>query len=88
MNKEKIDHYSIFKTLTEKYGEPQSVTPQKSVWKNDEITMTLEKPLTLKFLIQNILYIQSFYYYLGINNDTAQQSNHPSYLQYSQPLSD
>jgi hypothetical protein len=54
MNKEKIDHYSIFKTLTEKYGEPQSVTPQKSVWKNDEITMTLEKPLTLKYINNKI----------------------------------
>ena len=54
MNKEKIDHYSIFKTLTEKYGEPKSVTPQKSVWKNDEITMTLEKPLTLKYINNKI----------------------------------
>lgn len=58
MNKEKIDHYSIFKTLTNKYGEPKSVTPQKSIWQNDEITMTLEKPLTLKYInnkIQNQL---------------------------------
>ena len=41
-------------TLTEKYGEPKSVTPQKSVWKNDEITMTLEKPLTLKYINNEI----------------------------------
>lgn len=57
MNKEKIDHYSIFKTLTEKYGEPVSVTPEKTTWKNDSVTMTLEKPLTLKY-IDNEVYNQ------------------------------
>lgn len=57
MNKEKIDHYSIFKTLKEKYGEPFSVTPEKTTWKNDSVTMTLEKPLTLKY-IDNEVYNQ------------------------------
>ena len=57
MNKEKIDHYSIFKTLKEKYGEPVSVTPEKTTWKNDSVTMTLEKPLTLKY-IDNEVYNQ------------------------------
>lgn len=50
MNKEKIDHYSIFTTLKEKYGEPISVTPEKTTWQNDSVTMTLEKPLTLKYI--------------------------------------
>ena len=54
LNKEKIDHYSIFTTLKEKYGEPLSVTPEKSVWKNDFVTMTLEKPLTLKYINNQI----------------------------------
>lgn len=57
MNKEKIDHYSIFKTLKEKYGEPVSVTPEKTTWKNDSVTMTLEKPLTLKY-IDNEVYTE------------------------------
>jgi len=54
LNKEKIDHYSIFTTLKNKYGEPLSVTPEKSVWKNNSVTMILEKPLTLKYINNKI----------------------------------
>lgn len=50
MNTEKIDYYSVFTTLTKKYGNPISVDPEKATWKNEQITMTLEKPLTLKYI--------------------------------------
>lgn len=50
VNPEKMDHYSMFTTLCDKYGNPDSLSPQKSVWKNDDITMSLEKPLTLKYV--------------------------------------
>lgn len=50
VNKEKMDYYSIFTTLCEKYGNPDSLNPEKAVWKNDVITMSLEKPLTLKYV--------------------------------------
>lgn len=50
MNKERIDYYSIFTTLKDKYGEPETITPQAATWKNKEITMSLEKPLTLKYI--------------------------------------
>ena len=33
------------------------VTPEKTTWKNDSVTMTLEKPLTLKY-IDNEVYNQ------------------------------
>ena len=54
MNPQKIDYYSIFTTLTEKYGEPTSFNPQAATWKNDEVTMSLEKPLTLKYIDNKI----------------------------------
>ena len=50
MNKERIDYYSIFTTLCNKYGEPVKISPQGATWKNDKITMSLEKPLTLKYI--------------------------------------
>lgn len=50
MNPQKIDYYSVFKTLKEKYGEPTKITPQGAWWKNDSYTMSLEKPLTLKYI--------------------------------------
>ena len=45
-------------TLTKKYGEPTSFSPQAATWKNDEVTMSLEKPLTLKY-IDNKLFDQT-----------------------------
>lgn len=49
-NQDIMDHYSIFSTLCEKYGDPDSLSPQKSVWKNDSVVMSLERPLTLKYV--------------------------------------
>ena len=50
INTNKIDYYSMFTTLCNKYGEPDSLDPQKAVWKNDAITMQLEKPLSVKYI--------------------------------------
>ena len=54
VNPEKMDYYSIFTKLTEKYGEPTSFSPQSATWKDDEVTMSLEKPLTLKYIDNKI----------------------------------
>lgn len=54
VNKEKMDYYSIFTTLCNKYGNPDSLNPQKSVWENDNVTMSLEKPLTLKYVDKKV----------------------------------
>ena len=35
--------------MCEKYGQPNSLSPKKSEWKNDSVIMSLEKPLTLKY---------------------------------------
>lgn len=50
INPELMDYYSIFTTLTKKYGDPSSFSPQAATWKDDEVTMSLEKPLTLKYI--------------------------------------
>jgi len=50
VNTQKMDYYSIFTTLCDKYGNPDSLNPEKAVWKNDDVTMSLEKPLTLKYV--------------------------------------
>lgn len=49
INREKMDHYSVFDTLCKKYGNPQSLNPEKSVWRNSSIIMSLEKPLVLRY---------------------------------------
>lgn len=54
VNPEKMDYYSIFTTLSEKYGNPTSLNPQSATWKSDSITLSLEKPLTLKYIDNSI----------------------------------
>lgn len=54
VNSEKMDYYSIFTTLKDKYGEPTSLNPQSATWKTDSVTLSLEKPLTLKYIDNSI----------------------------------
>lgn len=54
MNRDKIDHYSIYKKLCEKYGEPDSVTPEKIQWQDDNVIFSLERPLSLKYIDKKV----------------------------------
>ena len=54
VNPAKMDYYSIFTTLCHKYGEPDKISPESATWKNDEYTMSLEKPLALKYMDNKI----------------------------------
>lgn len=49
-NPNKIDYYSLFTTLKEKYGEPKEVNPQYSVWETNETILYLEKNLSIKYI--------------------------------------
>ena len=49
LDRSKLDHYSVFSKLCEKYGNPDELSPQKSVWRDDNVILSLEKPLTLKY---------------------------------------
>ena len=50
VNKNRMDYYSMFTTFCKNYGKPDSLNPQKSEWKNDTVLVSLEKPLTLKYI--------------------------------------
>ncbi len=50
MNPDLVDFYSVFKTLKEKYGEPYSLSPEKIMWKDEKTTMSLERPLAVKYV--------------------------------------
>lgn len=54
INTQKMDYYSIFTTLCQKYGNPQNLNPNSATWQNDDVTMSLEKPLTLKYIDNQI----------------------------------
>jgi hypothetical protein len=50
MNRDRIDHYSIFSTLCKKYGNPVTLSPEKAVWQDGTVTMSLERPLSIKYI--------------------------------------
>jgi hypothetical protein len=50
LNPDRIDYYSVFTAFREKYGEPAVVDPQKSVWESDAVRISVERPLTVKYI--------------------------------------
>lgn len=50
LNKKKVDYYSVYSSLVKKYGEPVEFSPERAVWKNDDIQLSLERPLILKYI--------------------------------------
>jgi hypothetical protein len=50
LDTQKLDHYSLFVTLTTKYGQPTSLSPSESVWLSAPVRFSLERPLTVKYI--------------------------------------
>jgi hypothetical protein len=50
LNTDLVDHYSIFTSLVEKYGQPNSLDPQQAVWETETTRLALERPLTVKYI--------------------------------------
>lgn len=50
MNEKEIDHYSVFTTLSRKYGKPQLISPQESQWNDSISRVSIERPLTVKYM--------------------------------------
>ena len=73
-----MDHYSLFKTLTDKYGNPDSLNPSKSEWIDDSVIMTLERPLTIKYTDKKVFDdLQS----KSLVNKTVIEQNKESFLE-------
>lgn len=50
LNRKKVDYYSVYSSLCKKYGEPVEFSPDRAVWKNDSVQLSLERPLALKYI--------------------------------------
>ena len=50
LNTQIIDFYSIFTQFTEKYGQPSYLDPQIVVWETERTRVTIERPLTIKYI--------------------------------------
>lgn len=54
LNPERVDYASVFKSLCSKYGDPDSLSPKKSEWRDGSVIMALERPLTLKYTDEKV----------------------------------
>ncbi|HOX31975.1 MAG TPA: hypothetical protein PLB91_06565 [Spirochaetales bacterium] len=50
LNPDKIDHYSVYTSLSAKYGEPGLLDPKESRWEDGSTRLSLERPLSLRYL--------------------------------------
>jgi hypothetical protein len=50
LDTQKLDHFSLFSALSAKYGQPSALSPEESVWQSDLVRLSLERPLTVKYI--------------------------------------
>lgn len=50
LNEKEMDHYSVFTSLSAKYGKPDSLSPSESVWADAATRMSVERPLAVKYI--------------------------------------
>lgn len=49
LNTGMVDHYSVFTGLVEKYGQPSYLDPRQAVWESEDVRVSIERPLTVKY---------------------------------------
>ena len=54
LNRAEIDFYTMYTTLVAKYGQPTFLNPQEVVWESDAYRLSLEHPLSVKYIDRQI----------------------------------
>ena len=50
IDENELDFYSFYVNFEKKYGKPHSLNPDGVYWENDDISLSLEKPLSVKYV--------------------------------------
>jgi hypothetical protein len=50
MDPDRLDYYTLYSTLSGKYGEPTSLDPTEAVWDFEQLRLSLERPLNVKYI--------------------------------------
>ena len=50
LNRGRLDYFTMYTTLRERYGEPDRLDPQQMIWEDDAVRISLECPLTVRYL--------------------------------------
>jgi hypothetical protein len=54
LNTEMIDHYSVYTAIVKKYGQPIILNPREAIWESDTTRVSIERPLTVKYIDKTI----------------------------------
>jgi len=54
LNMEIIDHYSIFTQFVARYGQPTSLNPRSAIWETEQTRISIERPLTVKYIDKTV----------------------------------
>jgi len=54
LDPDQFDYFSLYSSLVRKYGEPTSLDPRKALWRDDRVILTLERPLTVKYVDREV----------------------------------
>jgi len=54
LNTNMMDHYSIFTEMTAKYGQPTYLDPKEAVWESEDLRVSIERPLTVKYIDKKV----------------------------------
>jgi hypothetical protein len=50
LDPQRVDWFSVYSTLSGKYGDAQRISPSDAVWQSVEVRLSLERPLTVKYI--------------------------------------
>lgn len=55
LNPTRLDHFTLYTTLVDRFGEPSFLDPSEVVWEFDETRVSLERPLRVKYIDIRVL---------------------------------
>lgn len=50
LNQSRLDYYGVFSEFTSRYGEPDRLDPGQAIWESEMVTLSIERPLTVKYV--------------------------------------
>ncbi len=50
LDRGRLDYFSVYESLVSRYGEPVRLDPGQAVWEDGTTRLTLERPLTVKYI--------------------------------------
>ena len=50
LDQRRLDYFGVFSEFSNRYGEPDRLDPGQAVWESEDVILSLERPLTVKYV--------------------------------------